>query len=120
MFAKQKSSKGGMDIGSMTPENQSRLLDIMEKNEENAFQFHLKKMESNEKIRIKEIDSSTVTQRTYRYIVVMIIIVAAIITLLILFQTPAYFTTWLGFITGLAGGFGLGKIDLKPKNTADE
>jgi hypothetical protein len=102
--------KGGVDIGSFNSEQKDKLLDIMGKNEENAFAYHTKKLEVSKEVALAHITSTTVVQRTKRYIGIGILTLTSVITVLILLLKSEFFIHWLTFITGLAGGFGIGKI----------
>ncbi len=81
----------GLDLSKLNEEQTSKLLDILGKNEDNAFEFHSKRLEASKEIELKRIDSSTVNQKTIRIIVVGALIVLPIITLLIMFYNDQYF-----------------------------
>lgn len=103
-------SKGGLDLSNFLPEQNDKLLEILSKNEDNAFQFHTKRLEYGKEIELKRIEAATVNQRTIRVILIAgLLIVLPVISLLILFFKENFFLPWLTFLTGLAGGFGLGK-----------
>ncbi|AEV32867.1 hypothetical protein Oweho_1888 [Owenweeksia hongkongensis DSM 17368] len=111
MFAmQQKGAKNSFDTSKFTPQQTDKLLDILATNEDNAYKFHNKRLDTVEKIQLKAIESSTINQKTIRYGLVGIIIAVPIITILILFFKENYFIPWLTFMTGLAGGFGLSKV----------
>ena len=64
MMAMQRSSRDNLDISKFTDAQRDKLLDIMSKNEDNAFKFHNKRLEVTEKLNTKiiesEIDSSII------------------------------------------------------------
>lgn len=101
--------KGGLDVSSLSPEQKDKLIDMLAKNEENAFAYHSKKLDVTKEITLAHISSTTVNQRTKRYISIIGVSVLAIITVIILIFKDTYFVHWLTFITGLLGGFGIGR-----------
>ncbi len=118
MMAMQRISKDNIDISHFNSNQIDKLLDIMSKNEDNAFEFHKKRLETTEKVQCRAIDSTTVIQRNTRYIVLSIIVAISIMMLVILLLKEQYFITFLSFITGILGGVGLrGLLDKVPKKT---
>lgn len=118
MMAMQRVSKDNMDISHFNSNQIDKLLDIMSKNEDNAFEFHKKRLETTEKVQCRAIDSTTVIQRNTRYIVLSIIVAIFIMMLVILLFKEQYFITFLSFITGILGGVGLrGLLDKVSKKT---
>ena len=75
----------------------------MSKNEDNAFKFHNKRLEVTEKLNTKIIESTTVSQRTIRYIGILALLLVFALMVIILVYKDQYFS----FIAGLGGGFGL-------------
>lgn len=102
--------KSGFDISSFSTEQKDKLLDMLASNEANAFSYHTKKLEVTKELTLAHINSTTVTQRTNRYIGISTIAVLSIITVVILLFKDTYFIHWLTFITGLLGGFGIGRF----------
>lgn len=115
VMALQRGKSGGLDISTFSPEQKDKLLDILGKNEENAFAYHTKKLDVTKEVTLAHITSTTVSQRTTRYISIGSIGVVAIITIVILLMKEEYFIHWLTFITGLAGGFGVGRFSKDTK-----
>lgn len=99
----------GFDFSSLSDQQKDRVLDLLEKNEDNAFKYHEKRLSTIEKLQSKAIESQTVNQRTIRYIAVGAILSIPILTILILFFKEDFFIPWLTFLTGLAGGAGISK-----------
>ena len=114
VMALQK-GKGGMDINSFSSEQKDKLLDILAKNEDNAFTYHTKKLEVTKDISLAHINSSTVTQRTKRYTILGSLFVGSFVTVLILILKEQFFIHWLTFITGIFGGIGIGRYSKESK-----
>lgn len=110
VFALQKGGRGSFDISKFSSQQIDKLLDILKTNEDNAFKFHTKRLETLEKIQIKKIDSTTINQKTIRIGIIGVIITIPIITLLILFFKETFFIPWVTFLTGVGSGFGLSKL----------
>jgi hypothetical protein len=105
----QKGSKG-VDLSDFSENQKDKLLDIIAKNEDNAFKFHTKRLETFEKIAVSKINSTTINQKTLRIILLIIAFIFLIITILILFFKENFFIPWLTFLTGIGSGIGLSKI----------
>lgn len=101
--------KNGMDISSFNPAQRDKMLEILEKNEDNAYKYHTKKLETVERIQLSRISSATINQKTIRIGIVGVIIAVPLLTILILFFKENFFIPWLTFLTGLGGGYGLSK-----------
>lgn len=108
-FAMQNSSKS-LDYSKLSPEQVDKVLGIMEKNEDNAFSYHTKKLETVEKIRIAELSSKTSGQRTLRIMFICSIIVVFILTFTILIYKENFFIPWITFLGGNLSGVGLSKV----------
>lgn len=121
-----KGRKSGFDFASLSDKQKDKVLELLEKNEDNAFKFHEKRLSTIEKLQSKDIESRTVNQRTLRYIAIGAVISIPILTGLILFFREDFFIPWLTFFTGLLGGTGLSKAskyfigDQKINNPLDE
>lgn len=107
MMAMQRSSRDNLDISKFTDAQRDKLLDIMSKNEDNAFKFHNKRLEVTEKLNTKIIESTTVSHRTIRYIGILALLLVFALMVIILVYKDQYFSVFLSFIAGLGGGFGL-------------
>ncbi len=110
ILAFQQGSKSDFNLSNFSDEQIEKLLDILSKNEENAFQFHSKRLEVAKEIELKRIQAANTSQFTYRYAIVGGLIGIPALTVLILLFKDAYFIPWLTFLTGLAGGMGLSKV----------
>lgn len=115
MMAMRKKDSG-LDISNLNTNQVDKLLDTMAKNEENMFAYHTKKLDTKKEIRFKEIGASIVNEHTNRYVYIGALILVALLTILIMVLQEKYFMSWLTFLTGLAGGFGISKIPIN-KNT---
>jgi hypothetical protein len=104
----QKGSKG-VDLSDFSENQKDKLLDIIAKNEDNAFKFHTKRLETFEKIAVSRINSTTINQKTIRIVLLILVIIFLIITILILFYKENFFIPWLTFLTGIGSGIGLSK-----------
>ena len=101
MMAMQRSSRDNLDISKFTDAQRDKLLDIMSKNEDNAFKFHNKRLEVTEKLNTKIIESTTVSQRTIRYIGILALLLVFALMVIILVYKDQYFSVFLSFIAGL-------------------
>jgi hypothetical protein len=110
LFALQKGQQNSIDVNKFTDSQKDKLLEILEKNEDNAFKYHDKRLDALKEIEIKRIDASIVNQRTLKLLIIGLIIAIPAITLLILFFKETFFIPWLTFLTGLVGGVGISKI----------
>lgn len=117
-FALQQREKEGIDLGGLSDSQKDKLLEIISKNEDNAFNYHTKKLEAAERIEQKRIVASTIDKRTTRYIAIFLLSIFLIITLAILFFKDEYLDTWLAFVIGLIGG--AGGVKLLERKTQDE
>lgn len=105
----QKSSKG-FDLSQLNPDQFNKFIGLLEKNEDNAFKYHEKRLTTIENIQTKRIEATTINQKTIRITMVICIIFIAIVTFVILLLKETFFIAWLSFLSGLAGGIGLAKI----------
>lgn len=108
-LTKSRGGSGGIDMSQFSPQQVDKLLDILSKNEDNAFSFHKERLNVAKEVELKRIDSTTVNQKTIRITIIIILIVIPAITIAILFYKDTFFIPWLTFLTGLAGGVGLSK-----------
>jgi hypothetical protein len=112
---KKERGSSGFDLSRFTEPQVDKLLNILDKNEDNAFKYHTKRLDSVQAIQIKKIDASIVDQKTKRFIFFGILAAAAVITLVILWLKQEFFVPWLTFLTGSAGGWGVGRSQAKTK-----
>jgi hypothetical protein len=106
MFSLQK-NQNSLEFTNLTDKQKDKLIDIIALNESNAYKFKAKKIESDEKIKEKLIDSQTINQKTIKQVILFGMFIFVAVTILILFYKDNYFSQWLSFIAGLLGGFGL-------------
>ncbi len=99
----------GIDLSVLSDNQRDKLLEIITKNEDNAFKFHIKRLETYEKIVISKINSTTINQKTLRFVLLILIIFFLTITVIILLYKETYFIPWLTFLTGVGSGVGLSK-----------
>jgi len=99
-----------LDYSRLNDGQVDKVLDIMKLNEENAYKFHCKKLETIQSIKEKEISSTTSSQRTLRITFVCTLVAIFIITILILLYKDNYFMHWITFLGGNLSGIGLSKI----------
>ncbi len=107
MIMKQSSGNNGLDVSKLSEKQTDKVIDLMHKNEDNAFSYAKEKLRVTENLNIRALDASIVDQKTMRYILVGGIGGLFVLLLLILFFKEQYFVTFLSFITGLFGGVGL-------------
>lgn len=105
----QQQVQRGLNFDGLSPEQKDKALDIASEHNKRAFDFQSQRLAAAEKIELKRMESSTINQRTFRLIVVGLIGAGLLLTLAILFFKDQFFTVWLAFITGIAGGFGIDK-----------
>lgn len=112
VMALKKSGAGnsGLDLSNLSEEQMSSLLGLLEKNEDNAFKFHDKRLDVAREIELKKIESTTINQRTVRIALIISLVAVPVISLLILFFKDQFFIPWLTFLTGILGGLVLSKV----------
>lgn len=96
-----------IDPSKFSTEQTDRLLDIVDKNEDNAIKYFLDKNETKRVIKVEEIRARTIGYRSRRDMVYASILSFVIITVIILIFKEQYFAMWIAFITGLFGGAGI-------------
>lgn len=109
----------GIDISVLSDAQRDKLINVMEQNENHAFEYHTKKLDNDKEIKLARIQAGTISLRTNRNALLSIIAGCIAVTLCILFFKDEYLTVWLSFITGIAGGYGIGKIPKSEPNTKD-
>ena len=112
LIAMNKSTQGVFDTASLDKAQLDSLIELIKAKENNSFTFELERLKAIERIESKKIDASIFSQGTTRYILIGSAIIFLLITLAVLFFKNEYLATWLTFVSGLAGGFGLGKIPI--------
>lgn len=105
----QKGTKTGLDISQLDGEQFKAAIDLLKQNEQNAFEYHSKRLEVIREIESKRIDSSVILQKTLQIIIIVSVVMLPIFTLIILMYKEDYFIPWLTFLTGLFGGAGITK-----------
>jgi hypothetical protein len=119
LIAMNKDNHGVFDTSSLDKAQLDSLIDLVKAKENNAFTFELERLKAIERIESKKIDASIFSQGTTRYILISLALIFTLITLAVLFFKNEYLATWLTFVSGLAGGFGLGKIPVgKPSGSS--
>jgi len=115
----QRQVRGGIDFDALSTEQKDKALELAGESDRRAFEFQSQRLAAAERIELKRMESSTINQRTFRLIVIALLAAGFITTVLILFFKSEFFTTWLAFITGVAGGFGIDKAlkKLQPEQT---
>jgi len=108
-----------IDISLLNDAQRDKLLDVMQQNENHAFEYHSKKLDNEKEIKIAKINAGTITQKTNRNALLLLIGGCFIITLCILFYNDKYLNVWLSFITGLIGGYGIGKFQKNEPNNKE-
>jgi hypothetical protein len=116
MALKQFKGGGDFDLSAFSMEQKDKLLDIMSKNEDHAYEYGKLRIKSSESIASKQIDASIVDQKTRRWVALVVIGVLFIIGLVILIFKDNFFISYLTFVAGLIGGTGL-KSWFDKKNT---
>ncbi|MDR1980378.1 MAG: hypothetical protein LBQ39_02000 [Tannerellaceae bacterium] len=116
--------RGGFDLSTLSEPQKDKVLELMQKNDENAYTYSRERLKTMENLNTKALDASIVNQKTFRYIAVGIIAVIFILLTLILFLKDEYFTTFLSFIMGVGSGLGIRDIGSKfmkmPKSVTSE
>jgi len=107
LLAIEKSKNSRFDTSSFNEKQIDKLLEILSKNEDNAFKFHKNRVDAKKELELAKINSNEVNRKTFRYIVIAVF---PILTAVILIYKDGYFTPWLTFFTGILGGFGLNNI----------
>ncbi len=110
----------GFDMSKFNENQVDKLLGLLGDNEKNAFDYHSKRLDTAKTIKLKEIDASIVDQKTNRIIMVLAAVLVVVLTLVVLLVKSEFFISWLTFLTGLIGGFGLGKAQAAKKTESDQ
>jgi hypothetical protein len=118
MMALHKSSSNGLDFSKFDKEQLDKVLDTLHLNEQNAYNYHTRRLDAHKEIEIEKIKASVVNETTNRHTIYIAGAVFLIITVLILIFKDTFFVSWITFITGLAGGFGVGKYSNKTVSEA--
>lgn len=105
-----KGSRGNIDLSEFDKDQKDKLLELMSKNEDNAIKFHTERINAIKEIELSRIASSSVNNKTLRYILVPGLAFVVILTVLILIFKESYFIPWLTFLTGFVGGAGAPKL----------
>jgi len=100
ILALHKGKSSGIDLSRLSPEQMDKLLEILSKNEDNAFQFHTTRLKVAKEIELKRIEATTVNQKTVRVSVVGLLLVLPLLTIPILFFKDDFFVPWLTFLRG--------------------
>jgi hypothetical protein len=109
MFSMNKGA-GNFDFSNFSESQIDKILDIVSENENHAFKFHEKKIDSDEKINSKIISSHIVNQITLRFVALSAIFVFTAITIIFVFFKDNFLSQWMSFVTGMVGGFGLRSV----------
>ncbi|MFY0253834.1 hypothetical protein ACDQ55_07780 [Chitinophaga sp. 30R24] len=110
-FKKGKSTD--INFSELTDSQKDRVIDVMVQNEDNMVKYHMRRLDMLEKVSLKKIDATTASQRTNRIYFIVGTIALLATTLVILLLKESFFVPWLTFLTGLAGGFGVAKLNQK-------
>ena len=106
----QRGIKSSFDISKLDSEQFNRAMDLLKQNEQNAYDYHSKRLDVIKELESKRIDSSVIIQKTVRFVIITSVIILPIFTLLVLFYKENFFIPWLTFLTGFLGGAGFTKI----------
>ncbi len=109
MSIERKENHGSLDLNKFSEKQVDSVLETLKQNEEHTYQYHIKRLESESNIKRQVIDASVVDQKTYRYVILGGLAIVFITTMVILIFAREFFEKWLIFLTGILGGFGLGK-----------
>lgn len=112
VLAMRRGLTSEVELGDLNESQLDKVLEIAKLNEENAFQYHTKKLESDTELEKERISASVISQKTTRIIGLGLLLFFLIIFCIVLFLRPEYFVALLTFVTGLAGGFGLSKLQI--------
>lgn len=112
VLAMKRGLSNEVDLGSLNDKQRDKVLDIAELNEKNAFDYHKKKLETDTELEKERISASVISQKTTRILGIGVLLFFLIIFCIVLFIRPEYFVALLTFVTGLAGGFGLSKLQI--------
>ncbi|MBK8370665.1 MAG: hypothetical protein IPL63_03235 [Saprospiraceae bacterium] len=103
-----RSSRMESQFLSLPQEKFDKIMESDKIDRENAFKYHMAKLEADKEIDLKLIDKGNYTNETersnWRYLLISILL----ITIIIIFQKPDYLPEWGALLMGSGGGFGLG------------
>jgi len=119
-MAMRKMSKGGEMFDSLDKEQKDKLIEGMVESEKNQYNYHLKKLDNDKEVQLRQITANTAGGRNTTFLITAVLVVALVISVIILLMKDTFFSQWLSFITGIAGGFGLSKIGPKTAKTNSE
>jgi len=109
-FMALQKGRSGLDLSKFNDGQIDKIIDVLKQNEDNAFKYHTKRVDAIKDIELAKINAATTNQKTLRIILVTVAIVIPLMTILILFFKPDFFTQWLTILTALLGGVGLSKL----------
>ncbi len=107
MMAFQEGKSGSFDFDKLSRDQVDKILDTVDKNEDNAFKYNMRRLEVFENLSGKSISASTITQITIRWWGTIGLILFVAITFYILIYKDDFLMTWFAFIIGIFGGVGL-------------
>lgn len=84
ILSMQKGLKNNIDLSKFSEKQIDKLLETLSENEENAFNFHTKRIDAIKEIELSKINASTVNQKTLRLAIVGVLVAMPAITILIL------------------------------------
>lgn len=99
-----KSKDAHMDWTMLSKEQGDEMIKLMSKNEDNAFAYANKRLDTIKEIEVKRLDTSIINQKTFKIAVIMALIFVTGLTVLFLFFKPEFLIPWFTFIAGLLGG----------------
>ncbi|WP_294296004.1 hypothetical protein [uncultured Chryseobacterium sp.] len=106
----------GLDLAKFSKDQVDKLLDTAAKNEDNAYQYHTKKLDVYKELESKKISASIAGEKTKRFMYIGVLVIGALLTAIIIIWKNQFFLPWLTFVTGSLGGFGIGKSQSKNSN----
>lgn len=94
----------GLDFNTLNDGQKDKVLEVMQTNEDHAFEYNTQKLQNDKEIKLAKINAGIFNHRTNRYTFISISAALFIVTVLILFFKESFFNQWITFITGLIGG----------------
>jgi hypothetical protein len=119
MMSMRQTSPSGLDFNHLNEVQRDKLLGVIEKNEDHAFEYYKEKLKAKTEVQLKKIEAGNFTFKTNRISLIIALLALFTITIVILVTKDNYFVPWLTFLTGLIGGYGFAKTQSQGQKKDD-
>lgn len=123
MFASQGSR--GFNMDSLSDGQRDKMMDILGDHENNAYNYHLKKLEYSDERHKRELKSSDDRSSSQRNMIIIAGVALLVVTGCFMIFRQEFITHWFAFLGGLGGGYGASKVNIsistqKPVKSSEE